>query len=505
MTESPTAKDTSSLSVDQVLRMAIDSQKTWDERDAIAPVRDMIARHPDEPRLHQMLGVLYRALDENAQALHHFDKAARLAPDNPRIAYAAAQVRLDAGLPAAERFERALALAPQDKQALLGYVAALLEAGEAQQADRLLEDALVVDPGWADGHAALVRLRWQGGQGDASWRSVRAAAESRGDDVPLWRELILGLMHAKKFEVALAEIAKARRLAGADIFFDSSEAGCLDELGRFAEAERIFLGMGRVAHAGIALRFTRHLLKAGRPQDAAAVALVWTAEDGAQHFWPYIATAWRMTDDPRWQWLEGDPRLTGVYDITADIGSLDELAAFLRRLHQTTHQPLEQSLRGGTQTNGRLFARIEPEVQRLRQAIVKAVERHAAQLPPMGAKHPTLGVKPKEIRFAGSWSVRLTGEGHHAVHMHPEGWFSSAFYVALPENMDAEKPEAGWLTMGDQPEFPGCPPAFRAVRPEVGRLALFPSTMWHGTKPITGGERMTVAFDIARGPGFAQR
>ena len=38
---------------------------------------------------------------------------------------------------------------------------------------------------------------------------------------------------------------------------------------------------------------------------------------------------------------------------------------------------------------------------------------------------------------------------------------------------------------------------FRTIEPKPGRLALFPSTMWHGTYPFDAGERLTVAFDVA--------
>ena len=34
------------------------------------------------------------------------------------------------------------------------------------------------------------------------------------------------------------------------------------------------------------------------------------------------------------------------------------------------------------------------------------------------------------------------------------------------------------------------------IEPKPGRLALFPSTMWHGTVPFDDGERLTIAFDI---------
>jgi hypothetical protein len=44
---------------------------------------------------------------------------------------------------------------------------------------------------------------------------------------------------------------------------------------------------------------------------------------------------------------------------------------------------------------------------------------------------------------------------------------------------------------------PGLAP-YRLVEPKPGRLVLFPSTMWHGTRPFPAGERLTIAFDIAR-------
>jgi hypothetical protein len=36
-----------------------------------------------------------------------------------------------------------------------------------------------------------------------------------------------------------------------------------------------------------------------------------------------------------------------------------------------------------------------------------------------------------------------------------------------------------------------------AVKPEPGKLVLFPSYMWHGTAPFGGDQpRLTIAFDL---------
>jgi len=37
------------------------------------------------------------------------------------------------------------------------------------------------------------------------------------------------------------------------------------------------------------------------------------------------------------------------------------------------------------------------------------------------------------------------------------------------------------------------------IKPERGKLALFPSTLYHGTRNFAEGERMTVAFDVSAG------
>ncbi|MBE7203163.1 MAG: 2OG-Fe(II) oxygenase family protein, partial [Parafilimonas terrae] len=102
-------------------------------------------------------------------------------------------------------------------------------------------------------------------------------------------------------------------------------------------------------------------------------------------------------------------------------------------------------------------------------------------------------------RIAGAWSVRLMPGGFHTDHVHPAGWLSSAFYVALPGAVAT--PPQGWLAFGRPgvPTMPALAP-FRRVRPEPGMLALFPSYLWHGTEPFAGdAPRLTVAFDLVPG------
>jgi len=307
-------------------------------------------------------------------------------------------------------------------------------------------------------------------------------------------------MHDDRFEDALDAIVRARAASGSHLAFDANEAVCVDELGDIAGAERLFAPLAQVDDVNFMIRRVRHALRMGRPDLASALAEPLLAGPNANLLAPYLSIAWRMLDDPRWAWLEGDERLVGVYDLGADLPSMEAIGARLRILHNVTHQPLEQSVRGGTQTDGELFRRIEPEIRALRRAIVGAVEQHVGQLPPPDPRHPLLRQQRRAlVRFAGSWSIRLTDRGFHANHIHPQGWFSSAFYVALPEAGGKDAPNAGWLELGGLQKQLGIDlPQTRLIEPKPGRLILFPSTMWHGTFPFEAGERLTVAFDVAR-------
>jgi Putative 2OG-Fe(II) oxygenase len=173
------------------------------------------------------------------------------------------------------------------------------------------------------------------------------------------------------------------------------------------------------------------------------------------------------------------------------------LAQILRELHQARSAHLDQSVRGGTQTDGVLLSRIEPEIRQLQAALLEAVSAYISALPAVDPTHPTLRQKrDQRPRFSGSWSVRLSSQGFHANHIHPAGWISSALYIALPP--PGKGPE-GWLEFGvPQCELGlGIEPTQR-IEPKPGRLVLFPSTMWHGTVPFNDGERLTIAFDVAR-------
>jgi len=481
---------------DSVFKAGATAVRNGLEAEALPLLEAGVAQHPADARLWQLLGLAYRNLEDLEPALKALDKAAALAPADALIAHTRARAALEAGLPAIDLFERARRLAPNDGAVILGALAALFAEGRLDDSIAALDRLLHEHPGWLEGHALAARLRWLRGEGRHFTSSFERALETAPRDIRLWSGMIETLMHAASYDEALAAVARGRAAAGPHEAFDAFDAACAAEKGETAKADRLFARLGPPKQVAMAVRHIRHLLRSGRPEQAAALAEPISGTKEGTPVWPYLSVAWRLLGDPRWQWLEGDERLVGIYDLTDRLPPLNALADRLRALHIATAQPLEQSVRGGTQTDGPLFARIEPEIRALRAAVVAAVERHIAQLPAPEPDHPTLIARRAPVRFSGSWSVRLQGAGFHANHVHPAGWISSALYVSLPPTGAGHE---GWLAIGQpQAELGIDLPPTRLVQPRPGRLVLFPSTMWHGTIPFEAGERLTVAFDVAR-------
>jgi tetratricopeptide (TPR) repeat protein len=483
---------------DEMVRAGAAALQAGLEAEAVGPVERILRAHPRNARLWLLLGFLYRNLEDLGPASQALAKAEELLPDDAMVAHGHACARFEAGLSASHQFARAMRLSPGDRSVLLQHAGALLADGERELAIAEIEQELLRNPGWMEGHSALARVLWTQAEHDRFGDSFERAIAKLPQNVALWHAYIQALLLARLFERVLSVLARARAATGGHRLFDVAEAVSRSELGQLAAAEALFRRLAPFSEVPLLVHYLRFLLRAGRPREAAQLGEKYASRDPSNEIWPNLSLAWRMLGDARWEWLEGDPRFIGVYDISARLPSLVALAERLRSVHRNVHQPLDQSVRGGTQTEGHLFSRADPEIRMLRQTIIEVVEEHVAQLPPPQPGHPLLVERRTPIRIAGSWSVRLTGGGRHIEHVHPSGWISSALYIALPDEAQWSDGHAGWLSLGESTDLGMNLPPIRLVEPKQGRLVLFPSTMWHGTRPFDAGERLTVAFDVKR-------
>lgn len=463
--------------------------------DAVALLEALCAADSRDSHAQSALGAVLLALDRLDEAGAAFDRALTLNPQLRTALCGRARIALGRGeVGAPAYFRRARQVAPADLDLLAGEAEAL-EAQGSSDALALLASAVTRRPDWIAGHELLARMRAEAGDADFAghYKSSLAAAPERALRLSLARVLGSAERYGEALE-ALAGLADDPDLIVARAFL-TSEAG--DPGAALALLDRA----GGPARADMDITRGRIALRAGEPRVAVialerAVAL----DPAAIGAWAHLDLAWRLTGNARADWLSGQPGLVAACQLDLTDAELADTAALLRTLHRTRSHPIGQSLRGGTQTRGRLFARQEPEVRRLHAALDGAIEDYRDALPPADAGHPLLRHRDRPMRIAGSWSVRLSAQGFHVNHIHPEGVLSSACYASLPAAIGSGEGRDGWLELGRPPRELGLAlEPLASIEPKPGRLALFPSYLFHGTRPFADGERLTVAFDVVAG------
>lgn len=486
-----------------------------DVRDPIEARRALeraVALRPESAAAWQGLGAARRAVRDLDGAEFALRRAVQLAPASGAAWTSLGVVRRLLGDPAEAldcyaAARRAGFAGPQIEDA---EASAWLDLGETERALAGARRLAAAAPSYAPGYAMLAHILWEHGAALAPGEDPRAAFRAAVAAQPGNRDLGLAYLHflldAESGDEAL-RVVKALRATADEPALMAGEALALEILGRSAEAGALF------AHAHGTLRmdagflnlYVRHLLKAGQPDAAAARAQEALERDpDNQPALSYLGVAWRLLGDPREDWLCGYDRLVGEVLVEPPSRFSDQasflatLEATLLQMHRATREPVNQSLRGGSQTPGVLFGRRDPMIAATRDAIARAVAQHVERLPD-DPTHPFLRRKSPRVRFVGSWSVRLWSSGKHINHFHQEGWLSSAFYVSLPPSVTHghEGDTAGCIQFGEPPPELGLGLGpRRVIRPRAGQLALFPSYMWHGTVPFhDDAPRLTIAFD----------
>ena len=123
---------------------------------------------------------------------------------------------------------------------------------------------------------------------------------------------------------------------------------------------------------------------------------------------------------------------------------------------------------------------------------------------PVEPKHPFFGNKPAAYRLR-AWATLLEPGGHQEPHFHASGWLSGVYYLDIPPEIGTDS-QAGWIEFGRHPAQLALrrQPPLRTIRPEVGKLVLFPSYTYHRTLPFPGpGRRISIAFDVTPNEGLA--
>jgi tetratricopeptide (TPR) repeat protein len=490
--------------------MGLAYQSMDQHQEAIAALEKARAIMPSDPRFANAMGISFKETDQLEKAVEAYAQALKVKPDYYRALHnmGVALRMQDRQAEALDYYMRAMEIEPRIAELRYNLANALYELGRYDEADEQYRTAIALKPDFLDAHETLNQMYWEHGKRDLFAKSYQIGIKNAPKSPELREAYIKSLELAGNQEAAEAVVDEALSDLGGDAGLFRRKARILAAKGDVDASVDYFAKAvnANPEHQPIRMDFSRLLIQKGDYESAlghleAAEAL----NPFDQEMWCYRGLCWRFLGDKREAWLNDYDAFVRPQRIdTPDgYGSLDEfleeLGQTVTDMHVTQVRPLEQTLRGGTQTHGRLFFRPVPIVQTLRQQLEICIARYIDALPD-DADHPLLGRKSRTFRFAGSWSVRLTKDGFHVNHVHPAGWISSAFYVQVPDSVrDTDEAHEGWIKFGESGLSlgEGREEIKKIIKPEPGLLALFPSYVWHGTVPFTDdGVRMTTPFDV---------
>ena len=465
------------------LGIGVVAQRRSRYEDAAAAYREALVLAPDYADAHHNLGVCLRKQHRPTEALSHYRTARNLGLDKGELHHNIGN--------------------------------ALSETGDPSGAIDAYRLAIERDPGNVDSHRNLNSLLWQHEQLDDYLHSYASALDRFPAAVDLRIAWAAALNQQDKHTEAESVLRDGLEHAADSGELKSALAYSLEQQQRWDEALSIHAQAvtSQFSVPNHNVSYARALLACGRPDEALEQAQLGAAQAPFdQRALAYLSLCWRMLGDTRDRLLNDYDEMVRVYELPvpegyADIDAYNEaLAAVLEPLHIAKRHPAQQTLRHGSQTGGDLFVRPEPEIRQLVEALETCIRDYVGRFP-SNPEHPLYSRRRDTFRFAASWSVKLARGGFHTMHVHPLGWISSAYYVQVPPALSESDAHGGGLMFGTPDiDLGEAGAARRRVRPQPGRLALFPSYMWHGTVPFdTAGPRLTVAFDVVpEGSGSGQ-
>ena len=415
----------------------------------------------------------------------------------------AAQESFEAALAAYQNALRLNSEADELWVAMGGCLRALLADSEAFEA---FSKALQLNPSNILAHRNLNELLWTYGQTARYLTSYVALMPLLPADAEVRVAYCEDLLQIGEIEKAQAVLSEIESIAPAHLQLNVLKGRIASLQGNHLGAAKLFSTAMQSKPEATAILVLQldSLMRAHRFQEAqeqAQQALLKFPDD--QDILARLSAAIRLSgsSDPLGLW--DDEKFVQVLDLDPENGMSvaefnQQLAVHLKALHVSKNHPLDQTLRGGTQTFGNLFNSDTSDIMKttvamFRRAISTYIERLPSEL-----MHPVVTRRQRDFKFSGSWSARLHANGYHTNHIHPEGWLSSAYYVALPDIVDDDTLKQGWFKLGETNLSAGANDLpIRLIQPKVGRLVLFPSFYWHGTTPfLSNEERLTIAFDV---------
>jgi uncharacterized protein (TIGR02466 family) len=445
-----------------VLSLALDQQQKYAE--AIASYQTAIQLKPNMPDLYFNLAIAFTQLDQLHAAEEAYRKAIHLQPNFFEAhgnlgTLLQRQGKLDEAI---QSYQAGLRINPQDARGYFNLGTVLRDKGLLDEAVKHYRQAIALFPNYTDAFNNLGETyRDQGHMPEAVQQYQEALARNP--------------QHANANYNMAEFLYLAKRYAEAIPYFEQSQ---LDDW-----QERILYCLYKDEQFD-AFKQKRDRLIQQTP-----------------HTSPFLAT---LSTHYSINFKENDPYnfckqgLDFVYH--RSIPELGENSTLLKALlHDIHHADIAERkqarLTNGKQSAGNLFKRPEASFRELSMLIKRAFEDYRHHF--SNADCMLISAFPETLEFTSSWYVKMQQGGHLNAHIHEIGWISGAVYLAMPDTADAREGAFEYGTHGD--EYPQRHTDFPTahIKPQVGDIVLFPSSLFHRTIPFNAqAERICIAFDL---------
>ena len=494
---------------DQLLRSAMQAHRAGELAAAADFYDRFLAAQGRHARALRLRGSLARELGELELSLRLLERARDCAPGDAEPLNELALTLLAAGrLPEAESaLRKSLELEPESRRALANLGALAQYRGRLGQAIEFAHRYLELEPGDLEVRCNLATALVDAGRGEEARAACDdALARAPGHPFVLATQgAVLVALEDHAQALPVLELATGRN-PGNDLALINL-AHAQHGLGRAADARRTLERAlrGNPDNARAAADLALLLAAAGEPGAATALTEAFLARHAGERLVlaahaQVLLAAGRDTEARQ---LLDPSALVDVVEIEVPPGFKDvdafnqSLSAAILGNDSLLTEPASKSTRGGRQT-GELDLQSQPALAALAEVLQREVGAYASRRIAAGLSgHPVMAYAADRYGLR-AWGTVLEAGGRQASHLHPLGFVSGVYYVALPTVMGPEQSPAGWLEFGTPPpRFAGLPGAeLHRVEPRTGRLVLFPSYFRHATLPFEADEpRISLAFD----------
>jgi len=506
----PDNPDSANPDTAELLQAAMRRHEAGDSYEADLLYAQVLDGQPDHTQALRLRGILARESGDPQRSLQLLQQAQTLAPSEPAPIGEIALTLMTLGdLAAAEDALRAaLQIAPDHPRWLTNLGALLHHRGHSKSAEECYRRVLSSDPDDTPVRCSLARVLADAGDFSTALKECDIAADDEGF-LP-WVLATRGgiLIEQGEYAEARPALEQAVRANPQDDMTLVNLAIACYELGEVDAAAR-WLQQALTANpynARAAADLANCLCALGKTQQA----LMLCDEFLARHPGERLLVSARAlalhnageTDAARE--LTHTNSLVKIIDCPAPDNFQDlqefnaSLLSVLRDDPSLLNNPVSKSTFGGLQS-GELDWSSAPGLDALAGLINSAVTQLAREYGEAGlAEHPVMQIAHEEWSLRG-WGTILRAGGRQTPHMHPLGWLSGVYYVSLPDDMNDDKDDAGWLEFGRPPDrcYRQEEPPTERIEPLPGRLVLFPSWFWHRTLDFqSAADRVSIAFDV---------